>query len=88
VSTHPLAIVSLSSSMLAYASAFVGSPALVWPAIGVALVAVVTGALARRAIRQAPDAFGGLAVATVGLISGAAFVLLGAALVALARRAG
>ena len=99
--THPLAIVSLSSSVLAYASAFVGSAALVYPAIAVALVAVVTGALARREIDRgaggrrvdgaaadgrSTDAFGGRALATAGLLSGVVFVLLGIALVALARR--
>ena len=87
-SFHPLAIVSLASSVLAYGSAFVGSGALIYPAIAVALVAVVSGAIARRAIRRAPATYSGSAIATAGLVSGAAFVLLGVMLVSLARRAG
>lgn len=74
--------------MLAYASAFLGNPALIWPALGVALIGVVTGYLGRRAIRVAPGTVGGLAIATAGLLSAAAFLLLGAALVVLARGAG
>jgi len=88
VSVHPLAIVSLSSSVLAYASVFFGSTTLIYPAIAVALVGSVTGVLARQAIRGAPDTFGGWTVATVGVVSSGAFVGLGVALVSLARRAG
>lgn len=78
--THPLAIVSLTSSLLAYASAFIGSPALVMPAIGVAVIAVLCGFFARRAIAARPEAFTGGAFAIVGMLSGAAFVLLGSML--------
>ena len=88
MNVHPLAIVSLSSSLLAYASAFVGNPLLVWPGVAVALLGAVTGLLARRAIAAAPAATGGKAIATAGLVSGLAFVLLGTALALMVAKGG
>lgn|GEM_PF-1321164 len=81
---HPLAVVSLASSVLAYGSAFVGSAALIWPGIVVALAGVVTGLLARRGIAKDPATHGGKALATAGILSGAVFVLLGVLLYRLA----
>ena len=80
---HPLAIASLGASLLAYASSFVGTFALVLPALLLAVVAIVCGHLARRAIRQAPRLHGGAAVALLGLVSGYAYVMLGTSLLML-----
>ena len=84
-SIHPLAIVSLSSSLLAYASSFAGSFALVWLGLAVSVIAIVSRHLARRAIRVGSDRFGGKAIATAGLVAGYAYLALGSALIALTR---
>ena len=73
--------------MLAYASSFVGSPALIWPALASAVVAIACGHLARRAIRACPASHAGRALATAGLLSGYAYLALGGALLLLMRGA-
>ena len=86
--THPLAVASLGFSLLAYGSSFVGSSsALLYPALVTAAVAVVCGHLARRAVRREPARHGGASVALAGIVSGYAYLALGAGLLWLIGRA-
>lgn len=78
--THPMALLSLCSSLAAYASAFIGSAMLVRPAIGVALVAVIAGVYAWYVIHSRKNEYGGTAFAAAGVVSGAVFILLGSLL--------
>lgn len=85
---HPLAMASLGFSLLAYGSSFIGSSlALLYPALATAAVAVVCGHLARRAVRLEPARHGGASVALAGIVSGYAYLGLGAGLLWLVGRA-
>ena len=85
---HPLAAASLGFSLLAYGSSFIGSsPALLYPALATAAVAVLCGHLARRAVRREPHRHGGTAIALAGIVSGYAYLVLGTGLLLLIERA-
>ena len=85
---HPLAIASLGFSLLAYGSSFIGtSLALLYPALVTAAVAVGCGHFARRAVRREPARHGGASIALAGIVSGYAYLALGAGLLVLIERA-
>ena len=84
---HPLAIVSLGASLVAYGISFFGTPLLLWFAVGAALVAIVCGHLAKNAIEAAPATRGGKAIAIAGLSSGYGYLALVLGILMLLRNA-